>query len=212
MDKDDKPVIKVSKNGPFIVKNLKTLRNSKGVFIETTPSMTLCRCGDSENKPFCDGMHLKNAFSGEKKEDRAADKVDSYVGKKITIHYNKGVCSHIGHCILNLPAVFRKGKKPWINPDGAEPEEITKVIRTCPSGALSYTINGKIHKEYGHEPELFLVKNGPYNVIGGIRLEDPDGSKPETQDHYALCRCGESKNKPFCDGTHLNTEFKDKKN
>lgn len=212
MDKCNKPVIKVSKNGPFIVKDLETFRNSKGVFIETSPTMTLCRCGESGNKPFCDGVHLKNGFSGEKKEDRVADRVDTYVGKQISIHHNKGICSHIGHCILNLPAVFRKGEKPWVNPDGAEPEEIAKVIRTCPSGSLSYTINGELHKEYPHEPEVFLVKNGPYNVIGGIILEDPDGSKPETQDHYALCRCGESKNKPFCDGTHLNTEFKDRIN
>ncbi|WMW22975.1 CDGSH iron-sulfur domain-containing protein [Methanolobus mangrovi] len=212
MDKDNKPVIKVSKNGPLIVKNLKSLRNSKGVFIETRSTMTLCRCGGSENKPFCDGMHLKNGFSGEKKDDCIPDKVDSYEGKHITIHNNRGVCSHIGHCVFNLPSVFRKGMNPWIDPDGAEPEEIIKLIKTCPSGALSYTINGELHKEYPHDPEIFITRDGPYNIVGGIKLDDPDGSKPETQDHYALCRCSASKNKPFCDGTHLFIEFKDRKN
>lgn len=212
MDKDKKPSIKVLKDGPFIVKDLKTLRNSKSVFIEAVPVMALCRCGDSENKPFCDGTHTSSGFSGEKEEGRVPDKVDSYVGKNITVHHNKGVCSHIGHCILKLPEVFRKGQVPWVDTEGATPEEIAKVIRTCPSGALSYTINDELHKDYPHEPEMFLVKNGPYHVVGGIELEDPDGSEPETRDHYSLCRCGSSKNKPFCDGTHIEKEFKDRIN
>lgn len=212
MNKGKKPVIRVSKDGPFIVKDLKILRNSKGVFIETTPSMALCRCGDSEKKPFCDGAHLHNGFSGKKEGGKHPDKNESFAGKEITIHDNRAVCSHIGHCILKLPEIFRKGKKPWVDPDAADPEEIAKAIRTCPSGALSYTMNKVLHKDYPHEPEIFMVKNGPYHAIGGVELEDKQGFKPETMDHYALCRCGKSKNKPFCDGTHIDTEFKDRVN
>ncbi|WP_340818198.1 CDGSH iron-sulfur domain-containing protein [Methanolobus sp. WCC4] len=212
VEKEKKPAIKVSRDGPFIVRDLKTLRNSKGTFIETVPVMALCRCGASKDKPFCDGAHTKNELSGEKEEDRVPDRTDSYVGENITVHHNKGVCSHIGNCILKLPEVFRKGQKPWVDTEAAKPEEIAKVIRSCPSGSLSYTINGELHKDYPHEPEIFLVKNGPYHVVGGIELDDPDGSKPETKDHYALCRCGASKNKPFCDGTHLDTEFRDRIN
>ncbi|MDK2939951.1 MAG: hypothetical protein PWQ51_2116, partial [Methanolobus sp.] len=78
-------------------------------------------------------------------------------------------------------------------------------------GALSYTINGELHKDYSEEPEISIMKDGPYNVTG-IELNDPDGSVPETQDHYSLCRCGNSKNKPFCDGSHFNVEFRDEKN
>ena len=212
MNEEDKTVIEVSKNGPYIVKNLKSLRNSKGVFIETKPTIALCRCGGSGNKPFCDGTHLKNDFSGDKKEDRVPDKSDTYEGKGITIHDNRGVCSHMGHCTDNLPSVFQMDVEPWINPDGAEPEKIAKIIRMCPSGALSYSMNGELHKDYPHEPEVFVGRDRSYNVVGGIRLEDPDGSKPETQDHYTLCRCGGSKNKPFCDGSHWYVEFKDEKN
>jgi CDGSH-type Zn-finger protein len=213
MNENKKPVVIVSKDGPFIVKNLKTLRNSKGVFIETTSSMALCRCGDSEKKPFCDGTHLKNGFSGLKEGGKYPDRTESFAGKEITIHDNRAVCSHIGHCILKLPEVFRKGEKPWIDPNAADPEDIAEVIRTCPSGALSYSTKNTLHKDYPHEPELFMVKNGPYHAIGGIELEDEEAdSKPETMDHYALCRCGKSKNKPFCDGTHIDTEFKDRIN
>ncbi|RNI13863.1 hypothetical protein EFE42_07105 [Methanohalophilus sp. RSK] len=212
MDKEDKTIIKVSKDGPYIVSNLNTLRNSKGVFIETKPTIAMCRCGGSGNKPFCDGTHMKNGFSGEKKEDRVPDKMDTYKGKAITIHDNRGVCSHRGHCTDNLPSVFRMGVEPWIDPDGADPEEIARVIRMCPSGALSYTMDGQLHKDYPHNAEVFVAKNNAYNVVGNIELEDPDGSNPETQDHYCLCRCGNSKNKPFCDGSHWYVEFEDEKN
>lgn len=212
MDSNKKPAIKVLKDGPFIVKNLTTLRNSKGVFIETKDSMALCRCGDSEKKPFCDNAHLKNGFSGKKEGGKYSDRNITYEGRKIDIHDNRVVCSHIGHCILRLPEVFRKGRKPWADPDADKPEKIAEVIRTCPSGALSYSIDGVLYKDYPHDPEIFMVKNGPYNVIGGIRLDDPDDSEPETTDHYALCRCGASRNKPFCDGTHRKTGFKDRIN
>ncbi|WP_406657290.1 CDGSH iron-sulfur domain-containing protein [Methanolobus sp. ZRKC2] len=212
MSEEKKPVIEVSKNGPYIVKDLKKLRNSRGAFIETSPSIALCRCGGSGTKPFCNGTHLKNNFSGDKKEDRVPDILDTYEGKDITIHDNRGVCSHMGNCSDNLPSVFQLGKEPWIDPDGAEPEEIAKIIRMCPSGALSYTMNGELHKEYPHEPEIFVGRDRSYSVVGGIELKDQDGSKPETQDHYTLCRCGNSKNKPFCDGSHWYVGFKDDKN
>lgn len=211
MEKEVKPSIKVSKNGPYIVKDLKTLRNSKGVFIETKPVMSLCRCGESAKMPFCDGTHVENDFSGEKEKDRVPDRVDTYVGKHISIHRNRDVCSHVGHCIRNLPSVFKKGREPWADPDAVDPEEIAKLIRTCPSGALSYTVNGKLYKDYSYGPEIFVLKDGPYNITG-VRLDDSDGSVPETQDHYALCRCGASRNKPFCDGRHSTDKFKDGNN
>ncbi len=212
MSKENKTVIEVSKDGPYVHSGVITLRNSKGAFIEKESVIALCRCGGSTDKPFCSGAHVDNGFTGGKKEDRLPDKLDIYKGKHITIHDNRGVCSHIGHCTDNLPQVFRMVTEPWIDPDAAEPEEIAKVIRMCPSGALSYTINDELHKEYPHEPEIFVGNDRPYQVVGNIKLDDPDGSKPETQDHYTLCRCGSSKNKPFCDGSHWHVDFKDEKN
>ncbi len=211
MDKEVKPSIKVSNNGPYIAKNVKTLRNSKGVFIDTKPVITLCRCGGSSKMPFCDGTHAKNGFSGENEKGPVAGRVETYIGKDITIHRNKDMCCHVGHCVRNLPSVFKKGQDPWADPDAVDPEEIAQLIRKCPSGALSYTINGELHKDYSRESEIFVLKDGPYNVTG-IRLDDPDGSEPVTHDHYSLCRCGASRNKPFCDGTHSDVEFKDEKN
>lgn len=209
---EKKPSIEVTKNGPYLVKNLKNFRNSKGVFIETKPVMTLCRCGGSRNKPFCDGTHAKKAFSGVKQEDRVPDKMDDYEGEKITIHDNRGVCSHIGHCTDNLPTVFLMGTEPWVDPDGEDPDKIEKVIRMCPSGALSYTKDGVLYKDYPREPEIFVGRNRSYHIVGSIELKGPDDPVPESKEHYTLCRCGGSKNKPFCDGTHWYINFEDEKN
>lgn len=210
--KQRRPVIEVSRNGPYLVTGLTHLRNSKGVHIETRPAMALCSCGASADKPFCDGAHAKFGYSGEKREDRMPDRLDDYEGQAISIHDNRGVCSHIGHCTGNLPTVFRMGIEPWIDPDGAKPEDIGRIIRMCPSGALSYSLEGVIYKDYDHAPEIFVGHNCSYHVIGGIELKDPDGNTPETTDHYTLCRCGNSKNKPFCDGSHWYVKFEDEKN
>ncbi len=102
----DKPSIEPVVNGPFLVKNLKDFRNSRGDTIETKPVMALCRCGGSSNKPFCDGTHQKIGFSSDKSNNRVPDKLDTHVGKKITIHDNRGVCAHAGFCTDNSPAVF----------------------------------------------------------------------------------------------------------
>jgi CDGSH-type Zn-finger protein len=206
------PIIEVSKIGPYLVKNLKRLRNSKGVFIETHPTVALCRCGRSGNKPFCDGTHLKIGFKDEKRPESVPDRSDTYEGEEITIHDNRGVCSHIGHCTDNVPEVFRMGMEPWIDPDGDDPDYIARIIRMCPSGALSYSKDGILYKEYPREPEIFVGHNRSYHIDGNSKLIDPDGYNPETPDHYTLCRCGHSKNKPFCDGSHWYVKFEDEKN
>ena len=210
--KSNNPTIEPSRNGPYLVSDLENLKNSKGETLKVKPMMALCRCGQSSSKPFCDGTHVKVGFSGEKLEGRQPDRVDNYEGEEITIHDNRGVCSHRGYCTDNLPAVFIMGKEPWIDPEGASPEEIIRVIEMCPSGALSYTRDGVLHKVLGRDPAVTISKNGPYDVVGGSELNDPDGNTSESKEHYTLCRCGGSKNKPFCDGTHWYIEFKDEKN
>ena len=170
--------------------------------------MILCRCGQSKNKPFCDGIHNKINFNSEKLEGRQPDQVDNYVGEGITIHDNRGVCSHIGYCTDNLPSVFRMKKEPWIDPDGASVADVIKLIKTCPSGALSYSVDGVKHDTLDRGPSIILRQDGPYHIEGEIELDDYNQSKPQSKEHYTLCRCGGSKNKPFCDGTHWYNNFK----
>jgi CDGSH-type Zn-finger protein len=202
--------IKISKNGPLIVKNVKKLIDGNGNSLDILDTMVLCRCGKSKQKPFCDGSH-NDGFDDKKAENRCRDSVDVYKGERITVYDNRGVCSHHRYCVEKLPSVFRRGERKWIHPDEAEPDEIIKICEICPSGALSYGFEGqkRINKGVSEEDKITIAEekihgeNGPYEVNGAIKLNIDDGEMPESEKHYTLCRCGKSKNKPFCDGTHL---------
>ena len=213
--KSEKPKIACLPNGPYYLLNDPTpqtvpnLVNPDGIAYANVTGVALCRCGGSGNKPFCDGTHGKNGFTDDKQADGSADKRQSYVGQQITIHDNRGVCSHAGYCTDNLKSVFKLGEEPWIDPDGAKTREIIDTIRQCPSGALSYSLDNVEHRDQDRPPMVTVTRTGPYFVTGGIELigqEMGDGASPE---HYALCRCGASKNKPFCDGSHWEIGFEE---
>lgn len=207
--KEENPKISPLKNGPLLVKGLEKFSNSRGEAIKAKPNFALCRCGASKTKPFCDGAHTSIGFTDEKSEDRTPDKKESYKGISITINDNRGICSHAGFCTDNLPGVFRMGAEPWIDPDGADIDEIKRVIKMCPSGALSYTENGNETNDFYKDAEIVVSKNGPYYVRGEIEIKDTDLGDGASKEHYTLCRCGKSKNKPRCDGEHWYAAFKD---
>lgn len=211
-EKSAGPTIEPSLNGPYIVKNLQNLHNSKGEALETKQTIALCRCGGSANKPFCDGTHLKNDFSGERLTDGSLDHRDNYEASGITIHDNRGICAHAGHCTDGLPSVFRLKTEPWIDAEGAPVEQIVAAVGRCPSGALSYSIDGVEHRDRAGEPAITVSKDGPYWVTGGVELDVDSRAEGASEEHLTLCRCGGSKNKPFCDGTHWHINFKDEKN
>ncbi|NOQ96674.1 MAG: hypothetical protein GQ561_00785 [Calditrichae bacterium] len=211
MNAKKKPSITPKPDGPYLVKDLENFANQKGA-IETKETMALCRCGGSANKPFCDGTHAKIGFSSAKLEGRVEDKRENYQGKRIAIHDNRSICAHAGRCTDGLPAVFRLQEEPWILPDAASVEEIIATIRKCPSGALSYSIDDVEHRDRDGEPAIFIAPNGPYVVSGGPDLVDTRRAEGASKEHFTMCRCGGSKNKPFCDGTHWYNKFTDDKN
>ena len=200
-----------SPDGPYLVKDLEKFSNQKGP-IETKKTIALCRCGGSANKPFCDGTHSKIGFSSAKLDGHVEDNRDNYEGEQITIHDNRGICAHAGRCTDGLPPVFRLKQEPWIDPNASDSKEISGVIGKCPSGALSYSVDGVEHRDRDGEPAIFVAPDGPYLVSGGPELLDTSRSEGASTEHFTLCRCGGSKNKPFCDGTHWHIEFKDDKN
>lgn len=205
-------VIEPKENGPYLVKNLSSLTNSKGTdLLPQKEVIALCRCGKSNNKPFCDGTHDEIGFSSATDNPSAGEWQD-YVGNKITIHDNRHLCAHAGKCTDGLSSVWRMGKEPWINADGADAEAIIAVIKQCPSGALSYSIGGeRANQETGNDG-IVVARDGPYHVTGEVALKGPSIHLDDKPRRYALCRCGGSKNKPFCDGTHWHIGFKDEKN
>ncbi len=221
----DKPMIVPLPNGPLYLINdsenkvVENLVNSKGEKLSNIHGVALCRCGASKNKPFCDGSHSLIGFSTKNKEDKEFEenkltkKRKNYVGKRITIHDNRSICSHAAECVNNLPSVFRLNQTPWIDPDQEiNVERIIETVRKCPSGALSYSIDSVEYNDYNDRPLVKISKNGPYLVTGSIDLVGIIFSDDASKEHYTLCRCGASKNKPFCDGSHFNINFKDEKN
>jgi CDGSH-type Zn-finger protein len=198
-------------DGPYLAKNVEHLTNSKGKNLSTHPEMALCRCGASANKPFCDGTHARIGFSSERSPNRTVDGVRDYVGSEITVHYNLLQCASAERCSERMAKVFRKGEKPWIQPDRARPDELMEVIASCPSGALRYTFNGKLGPVPPERPNIGIIKNGPYEVQN-IPLHVEEWCEGAGSARYTLCRCGGSTNKPFCDGTHWKNGFDDPRN
>jgi CDGSH-type Zn-finger protein len=206
-----KPTFHHAENGPYIVEGLENLQNRKGA-VDAPAKMALCRCGGSSNKPFCDGTHAKNGFSSATLEGRTPDQHDHYEGSGITIHDNRGICAHAGKCTDGLPATFKLGTEPWIDPEASPAADVSAVIKTCPSGALTYTVNGENGGDSDREPSVFIAPNGPYVVMGAPDLLGAERLEGASTEHFTLCRCGGSKNKPFCDGTHWHNKFTDDKN
>lgn len=101
---------------------------------------------------------------------------------------------------------------PWIDPNGATAEAIIATIQKCPSGALSYSIDTVEYRDQPRLPMVTVTHNGPYAVTGGVELAGEVWGAEASTEHYTLCRCGASKNKPFCDGSHWETGFNDDKN
>lgn len=221
-----KPKILPLPNGPYYLINdmqpkvVYNLQNFKGEPLSTTVGIALCRCGASKNKPFCDGTHNVIGFSSanrtldendDTKKTAIKDKRRDYPGKEITVHDNRKICSHAAECVNNLSSVFKLGSRPWINPDASKMNDIVDVVRRCPSGALSYSIDGVEYRdpEEQRNPIVTVLKNGPYHITGGIELigENIQFGEGASKEHYTLCRCGASENKPFCDGAHKSSKF-----
>ncbi len=206
-------------SGPYLVTNVENLTNWLGEPVPTRPQMALCRCGRSQRKPFCDGTHAEIGFTAEKDPGRVPDRRDTYVGQQVTVMDNRGICQHSGFCTDRLATAFHLGEEPFVTPSGGRMDEIIRAVRDCPSGALSYGIdNVEAHEEVDYhdrrEPAIEISRDGPYRVSGTIALLDGDGEdEPRNQgasrEHYALCRCGQSQNKPFCSGMHWYVDFRD---
>jgi CDGSH-type Zn-finger protein/truncated hemoglobin YjbI len=211
--------IEAARNGPYLVTNVPRMTDHLGAQAKPLPQLALCRCGNSASKPLCDGSHARSGFSDAKDPKRVADRRDSYLGQQLTILDNRGICQHSGFCTDRLATVFRTSVEPFVAPSGGRMDEIIRAVRDCPSGALSFAIDGIEAREQvdwsgTRTPGIEVSKDGPYRITGGITLLGADGgpvdgSQGASAEHYALCRCGHSQNKPFCSGMHWYVGFTD---
>jgi CDGSH-type Zn-finger protein/truncated hemoglobin YjbI len=209
--------IQTQRDGPLLVTNAPRVVDWLGLDARMAPQLALCRCGQSGSKPVCDGSHAEIGFSDEKDPNRVPDRLDTYVGGHVTIQDNRGLCAHSGFCTQRLATVFRQGQEPFVAPSGGRMDEIIRAVHACPSGALSLSVDTHDRRDQGdppREPAIEISRDGPYRITGGIALIDADGAPVDRNagaslEHYSLCRCGQSQNKPFCSGMHWYVGFAD---
>jgi CDGSH-type Zn-finger protein/uncharacterized Fe-S cluster protein YjdI len=136
-------------------------------------------------------------------------RLHEYDGTGIRITYDAARCIHAAECVKGLPAVFDTARRPWIDADGAGPDEIADVIRRCPTGALRYERrDGGVPETPVAPNEVTVAADGPLFLAGNLELLDAERRTLTRETRAALCRCGASKNKPWCDGSHTEAGFK----
>ena len=132
--------------------------------------------------------------------------VKEYATDEIVVEWEPRLCFHSGNCSRLLPKVFDRDRRPWVKADEASADEVEATVAQCPSGALrTRRLNGQAAPR--QRLEICASAGGPLLVTGGVRIVDSEGNLLYEGDRAALCRCGGSSNKPFCDGTHKTNGF-----
>lgn len=137
------------------------------------------------------------------------DVVRAYEGEGIIVYWEPKLCIHVANCIRGLPQTFDPEARPWIDVHAAPADEIAAVVQTCPTGALSYERTDGSPQEEPERPTMVQPrKNGPLFVRGDLEIVDGSGEVVRAATRMALCRCGHSQNKPYCDLSHRAVGFK----
>jgi CDGSH-type Zn-finger protein len=227
MSKDDKKIT-VSKNGPYLVSgdiplgmetivcddNDVPVKWGKGKSFPLKETYALCRCGQSRTKPFCDGSHIAAKFDGTETASRKPylEQAERTIGPGLDLTDCEDLCAIARFC-------HRSGDTWTLTEDSADPKARQTAIEEacdCPSGRL-LAWDKKTGKpiEPNFTPSISLVEDsckkvsGPLRVKGGIPVISSDATQYEVRNRVTLCRCGASKNKPFCDGAHCSVGFSD---
>jgi CDGSH-type Zn-finger protein len=219
--------ITVTKNGPYIASGSvplfvetitvdeegESLGWERGLELEKRETCGLCRCGASGTKPYCDGSHATVGFDGTETAsfepyEKACEVIE---GPRVDVRDQKELCADVRFC--------HRAGTVWhrvLEDDDESVDVVVEESKLCPSGR--YTA---IDKATGlaHEPELepsvALIQDpkvgvsGPLWIRGGIQVVSASGRDYEVRNRMTLCRCGHSKNKPFCDGSHIDGGFHD---
>ena len=136
-------------------------------------------------------------------------KMHKYRGQSIEVTFDSNRCIHSAECIRGLPQVFDTSRVPWVLPNAATVDEVANVIMRCPTGALHFQRhNNESPEPIPTENEMRVGKDGPLYLRGDIEILDDAGNVVATDTRVALCRCGASKNKPYCDNEHRKINFK----
>jgi CDGSH-type Zn-finger protein len=219
--------ITVTTNGPYLVEGTVPMARQsivaddqgdsrewqEGEPFEAKQTFSLCRCGQSATKPYCDGSHVRVKFDGTETASRApyAEQATQQVGPSLTLFDAQPLCAYARFCDV--------AGQVWnlVEQEGSEAAEMTaREAGLCPSGRLvvrDHHADTDIEPEFA--PSIGIVSDpaqglaGPIWVRGGIAVVSADGETYEVRNRVTLCRCGASANKPFCDASHASIEFRE---
>jgi len=137
-------------------------------------------------------------------------KVFKYDGAEADVRWDERLCIHIGECGRANNELFVGGRQPWCRPDQVSPQEVADVVSRCPTGALTYDRkDGGPGESADAENVVTVMYNGPLYVRGDLEIDGAADDVSGVRFRAALCRCGQSTNKPFCDNSHEKAGFKD---
>jgi CDGSH-type Zn-finger protein len=221
------PRVVVRRNGPLVVEGdvplLRTeiLQTEHGepydwregpTFATDAGRYELCRCGRTARMPFCDGACERTGFDGTETADRGpiAERREPWDGEAVTLFDDRSLCTHAGFC-TNLRTTV------WALADDSDSdesyEEFVRMVHQCPSGRLAFerkdAPGADVEAVFEPSPSIGVEPDASYWLRGGVPVVSEDGEPYEVRNRQTLCRCGFSRNKPFCDGTHKNKGFSD---
>ncbi len=133
-------------------------------------------------------------------------KIHTYESDEITVEFDSKRCLHSGECVKGLRSVFDPDKKPWVQPDEASADDIKEAVHHCPTGALKYKKTDSEEKP-SRRNTITIVPDGPLYLRGDIEIQNAEGETLLEDTRVAVCRCGESENKPLCDNSHKEIDF-----
>jgi CDGSH-type Zn-finger protein len=215
--------IEVTLNGPYLIYGRVPVSRKRPVLSEhqepltwqttdrlrTGETIALCRCGGSSHKPYCDGTHREIGFDGTEAAptDSYDERARIYQGTGVTVRDDRSICEHAGFCGNRLSNVWKMVND---TPDSIARSQMMSMIERCPSGALTYRVEADERDiEPGFGVGVGVINDGPYFVTGSPPVARADGRPFESRNRMTLCRCGQSANKPLCDGSHKEVGFRD---
>jgi CDGSH-type Zn-finger protein len=217
-----RPRVVATANGPYRVQGIdrivwrEAIKSDAGepiawrehdVVADAEQEYWLCRCGQSANKPFCDGSHRRVGFQTDDVADPGprSTRAKAYGSDEVGIDDDRALCVHAGFCGTKVTNAWKLAARDELTT--ADRTQLVAMAQHCPSGALLAHLGG-VELEPALPVEVVLMPDGPLWVTGGVPVERSDGVELEPRNRITLCRCGASANKPLCDGSHSEAGFR----
>ncbi len=215
-----RPRIEATPNGPYRLTGVSRIRWREKVSTPQGEPITwrdveviadgdeeywLCRCGNSQNKPFCDDSHLRVGFEATDAADPTprAERAKVVGGGQVQLVDDRSICIHTGFCATKQTNAWKLAKSEL---DASGKTQLVAMAHQCPSGAISVLVDGdEVEPEL--PVEVVVVPDGPLWVTGGVEVVRSDGTPLEVRNRATVCRCGASDSKPLCDGSHAKVGF-----